>query len=388
MKIAMKTVSSSAALLFLLPGLLLASQALAEVAMDNDDSVVFDMFYASPHFSGKAIASLSVSGKVSANPLASFHITRGTTGGQVDPFYLRLLEEGKALFNQGKIGEAIKNLEIAAFGFVEDPLHLLEAYVYLVIGHYRLRNIERSAYFLSEIERLNLKSNLAAAHFVPSILNEFFLTESLLWRLGIAALTEVQRKVLGETKERGVEGETKRQEAKTNKVKSKEEAARSGQIAVVDEDSPAALERMKKEFSLLKLLAGKLPPVQATPVQEMIKLEESLRADPRNGVCSLRLALVCEELGQWKKAREALKNYLQLVPDCAAHRFELGRVLLVLRKPKEALEEIKRAATFFTGDIEYHQTKGKIHEQLNQLEEARLEFERARFLKIGDTNIF
>lgn len=280
---------------------------------------------------------------------------------QVDPFYLRLLEEGKTLYGQGKIAEAVKNLEIAAFGLIEDRPRLLEVYVYLVMGYYRLRDIERAAFFLSEIERLDLKPDLSSAKLTPSIYGEFIHTESLLWRLGIAALTEAQRKILGERKVKESERRARQEESKK-----KQEAA--GQISLVTEDSPSALERLKKELSLPKLLAGKLPPAQPTLAHEIIKLEEELRRDSRNGVASLRLALIYEELGNWKKAQQVLKHYLKFVPDCAAHRFELGRVLFELQKPKEALAELQKASEVFTGDIAFHQIKGKIQEALNQKE--------------------
>ncbi len=75
-----------------------------------------------------------------------------------------------------------------------------------------------------------------------------------------------------------------------------------------------------------------------------------------------------------------------MCPTVRPHRFELSRVLLKLRQPEEALEEILRAAYVFEGDVEFHETKGKIHEQLNQPEEARREFERALSLRIGSAS--
>lgn len=300
---------------------------------------------------------------------------------QIDPFYIRLFEQAKTFYEQGKIAESIKNLEIAAFGFINHRSLLLEAYIYLVVGHYRLRNLERAAFFLSEIERLDLKQNLGQVNLRPPIYDEFLRNESLLWRLGLAALSEAQRNVLDEEKRKKVEGKIESKQGK----KTQDFA---GQASLVFDDSPSILEKLKKELSLSKLLAGKLPPPQATTVQEMIKVKEILHHDPRNGVASLYLAFLYEEMNNWQEAQRVLKNYLKLVPDCVAHHFELSRVLLELRKPKEALEAIKKADIFFIGDIEFHETKGQILEKLDQLEEAQMEFERARRLKIRDTQNF
>ena len=329
------------------------------IAFDEALTRPTDSFYIKEKILAKEIASFGLTHDLLAEASANLPKISGISATQVDPFYLRLLEEGKSLYNQGKIADALKNLEIAAFGFVEDRAHLLEAYVYLVIGYYRLRDIERAAYFLSEIERLNIRLNLAQIPLDQSTYNEFLITESLLWRLGIAALTGEQRKYLVREKEIKIENKEKKGEAQ-------DEAARSGRIFESGADSPTAIERVKIKFSLAKLLAGKLPPRQPTSTQEMIKLKEAHLADPQNGVVSLRLAMVYEELGQWPKAGQVLKNYLKFVPDCAAHRFELGRVLFELQKPKEALAELQKAAEVFTGDIEFDQIKEKILETLKE----------------------
>lgn len=278
---------------------------------------------------------------------------------QVDPFYLRLLEEGKMLFAQNKLAEAVKNLEIAAFGLIEERPRLLEAYVYLVISHYRLRHLSRAAHFASEIERLNLKAEFGRIDLSAELYNQFLEMESLLWRLALAARSSPLTK------------------AKTEEI-SPSSAIRSPESERFPESGKMnlSLQAMKKEGLPAALLKEMLPPPQPTAIQEAIKLEETLRRDPGNGAVSLRLAVVYEELGQWPKAHNILKNYLKINPDCAATRFELGRVLLQLRKPDEALKEMQIAAPALEGDIEFHYQKARAHEQLNQMEEARSEWER------------
>jgi len=276
--------------------------------------------------------------------------------GQVDPFYLRLLDEGKSLFAQNKFAEAVKNLEIAAFGLIEERPRLLEAYVYLVISNYRLRQLSRAAYFTSEIERLNLKPEFERANLSAELYNQFLEMESILGRLALAARAGTQ--------------------AKTEAVATSSviHSPQSGQMNFT-------LEAMKKEGLPVALLSDMLPPPQPTAIQEAIKLEEAVKHDPRNGVASIRLAMVYEELGHWSKARSLLKRYLKINPGCEVAHFELGRVLLQLRKPKDALKEIQLAASVLEGDIEFHVQKARAHEQLRQVEEARREWERVATLK-------
>ena len=281
---------------------------------------------------------------------------------QVDPFYLRLLEEGKSLFAQNKLAEAVENLEIAAFGLIEERPRLLEAYVYLVISHYRLRQVSRAAYFTSEIERLNLKPEFDRANLPAELYNQFLEMESRLWRLALAALSRPSIKGRAISASSSI---------------SSSQPGRSSEMGKMN----LSLEAMKKEGLPVALLSELLPPPQPVAIQEAIKLEEIVKHDPGNGAASLRLAMVYEELGHWSKAHNVLKKYLKINPDCAVAHFELGRVLLQLRKPEEALKEIQLAASVLEGDIEFHYQKARAHEQLNQLEEARREWERLTPLK-------
>ncbi len=80
----------------------------------------------------------------------------------VDPFYENLLEEGRFFYQEGKTAEAIENLEIAFFGFLDSPARLAECYIYLTVCHFQQKNIEKARYYLSEIKRLKLDQQTAA----------------------------------------------------------------------------------------------------------------------------------------------------------------------------------------------------------------------------------
>ena len=80
---------------------------------------------------------------------------------QVDPFYLRLFDEGRQAFNQGDFEEAFQSLKIAAFGFLDEPDFLGETFVYLTLCAYNLKNPEQVEYYLKEMSRFKLNDRIS-----------------------------------------------------------------------------------------------------------------------------------------------------------------------------------------------------------------------------------
>jgi len=73
---------------------------------------------------------------------------------QIDPFYPRQLREGETLFLAQDYKEAIKTLEIAAFGLHREKKLLGKAYVYLSLSHYYLKNYEDCEHYLRKAVEL------------------------------------------------------------------------------------------------------------------------------------------------------------------------------------------------------------------------------------------
>jgi len=92
---------------------------------------------------------------------------------EVDPFYLKLSEDGKYFFQNGEYEGAVKNFEVAFFGFIDNPQKRLECYVYLTVAHFKLKNAEKAKYYLDEIRRLKLQEHLASAHLPTDLLDEY-----------------------------------------------------------------------------------------------------------------------------------------------------------------------------------------------------------------------
>ncbi len=81
----------------------------------------------------------------------------------VDPFYLNLLDGARSLYRDGSLAEAVEDLNIASFGFLDSPARLLECYVYLTLCHHELRNSDKVKFYVSEIKRLKLEEHMAAS---------------------------------------------------------------------------------------------------------------------------------------------------------------------------------------------------------------------------------
>lgn len=95
------------------------------------------------------------------------------TASNVDPFYLNLFEEAKLAFNKGRFEEAFQDFKIAAFGFLDEPDLLSEAFVYLTISAYNLQRIDQVEYYLKEISRFRLNTRITSSS-LPEELKEQF----------------------------------------------------------------------------------------------------------------------------------------------------------------------------------------------------------------------
>jgi len=91
----------------------------------------------------------------------------------VDPFYRNLYENGKDAFERGDVQEAVDDFEIAFFGYLDNLPRLLECYMYLAVGHFDLKNIDKCKAALEEIRRLDLETHMATAGPSETILKRF-----------------------------------------------------------------------------------------------------------------------------------------------------------------------------------------------------------------------
>jgi hypothetical protein len=91
----------------------------------------------------------------------------------VDPFYRNLYDSGKDAFERGAVQEAVGDFEIASFGYLDDPPRMLECCMYLAVGHFDLRDFDKSKAALEEIRRLDLETHMATAGPSETLLKRF-----------------------------------------------------------------------------------------------------------------------------------------------------------------------------------------------------------------------
>lgn len=89
-------------------------------------------------------------------------------GQGIDPFYLNLLREGERSFLAGDYGRAIKELEVAAFGLSEDKSLSGQAYIYLGLACFSLRDMEKSREFLARAVSILGEKDLAGLPLDPA----------------------------------------------------------------------------------------------------------------------------------------------------------------------------------------------------------------------------
>ena len=99
--------------------------------------------------------------------------TRVQSAQSVDPFYLRLFEDGEAAFVAGDHAKAVKDLEVAVFGLSTDRIRAAKACIYLSLSHNALKNRDLSRRFLVRAVGLVSKEGLGFLGLDKTVLNGY-----------------------------------------------------------------------------------------------------------------------------------------------------------------------------------------------------------------------
>jgi tetratricopeptide (TPR) repeat protein len=91
----------------------------------------------------------------------------------IDPFYLRLFEDGEAAFVAGDHAKAVKDLEVAVFGLSADRTRAAKACIYLGLSHNALKNRDLSLRFLVRAIGLVSKEGLGSLGLDKAALNGY-----------------------------------------------------------------------------------------------------------------------------------------------------------------------------------------------------------------------
>ncbi len=105
--------------------------------------------------------------------LAAAPALRAQADDQIEPFYRKLLTEGKILYERGSFASVVQNLEIASFGFLDAPDLLLQCYIYLELAHHGLKDEEKAKSYDEKIRALNDPERIDSLKLPESVLSKF-----------------------------------------------------------------------------------------------------------------------------------------------------------------------------------------------------------------------
>ena len=204
----------------------------------------------------------------------------------IDPFYLRLFEDGEAAFVAGDHAKAVKDLELALFGLSADRIRSARSCVYLALSHSSLKNTEKSRQFLRRAVGLIGKDDPGSIGLAGGAVNAY---ERLLESL--PAAPEAQ----------------------------------------AEETTPPDWEKSRETS----------PPPVAKPAidpAQVKELERRLGKEPDNDALRLELAALYIDQGSYRKTANLMRDLLKKDPEEIMATFHLSRALFFLKDHKKALE--------------------------------------------------
>ena len=227
---------------------------------------------------------------------------------ETDPFYRRLLTQGEKSLLAKNYREAVKELEIAAFGLHSETNLKAKALAYLGFCHYYLRDMENCEKYMRQVLELVGMDKIADLEneIDESLRNDF---QKLLVHFKLTP--EEEKEELPQTKEK--------QEKPLPKAK-----------------APAKKETPRTQITRPKPRA----------VQDPVKaLEESIKASPRNVSLYYELYELHNKNNNSKDAKKTLEKLVKNNPYEINGLFLLGKINFTERKYKDAEKNFERIVT-------------------------------------------
>lgn len=246
---------------------------------------------------------------------------------QVDPFYLKLFEDGKYFYQNADYPKAIENFEIAFFGLLDSPAKLLECYIHLAVCHNLVKNTEKAKYYRDEITRLNLQGYLKTIDLPKELADRYLELDSYFARL----------------------------DARSSKTTSS------------------------------SALAASFPPLSTASSQDRAlaveQLKQAISGDSRNFEAYFRLSALYLAQNKLKDARKTLEELIKVAPQNGTAYFEIGKIYLREKKSKNALASFEKAALLLPDDIEVRYELAKLYFDSKKHPQARQEFSLVQRIK-------
>jgi tetratricopeptide (TPR) repeat protein len=309
---------------------------------------------------------------------------------QVDPFYLKLYEDGKYFFQNGDFAGAVSNFEIAFFGFVDNPPKLLECYIYLEVSYSHLKNADKTKYYYDEIKRLRLQTYLKNLKLSEDLEVKYLELNAAFARLetkaaggygAVASKIEPKSKSKPESQPPASspqkEADPKPRQTAPPPSTSKKEAD-SGKAKDLPEKPAKQPAQTTKPAS--KTTIPPPPPVSPSEAvaAEIKQLKDSIKKDKGNPDPYFRLSTLFVDQKKFKDARAALESLLGINPKNGLAHLELGKIYVAEQKTKEALAAFEKAAALLPDNPAPHYALGKLYFDLKNYDKAKQSFSLAQ----------
>lgn len=230
---------------------------------------------------------------------------------QIDPFYLRLLQQGEESFRSRNYMDAATELEIAAFGLYPEKRLLGKACVYLSLCHYYLNNMDESEKYLRKAAKLGGKEGLGGLELEvdePVLAELLKLSDYFQLDLGLTEeMAQVEKQTETEKQIEPVEAKEKRKEA----------------AATAKAPPPPEIERESTE-DLIK------------------ELEKKIEKEPTDTSLYYRLYELHRKNDDFKAARKTLQRLVKKNPEEIEAYYLWGKLSLERRNYKDAGKAFER----------------------------------------------
>jgi len=261
----------------------------------------------------------------------------------VDPFYEKLLGDGKYFYQNGNYPEAIKNLEVAFFGLLDHPYKLLECYIYLGVSYSQIKNQEKSKYYFGEIKRLKLEESLPKLSLPKALLDSY--------REISASYGGAEPKIVNPPAQ--------------NPPVLKPPAAQPSKLAAKPAkptEKPAAVPEAKKSAE------DQIPPnylLQARGENDLKKrinlYKQALDKDPSNMEAYFELNDAYTAAKKYSDAVRLLEGFVKNHPEIVRAHRELGKAYLNDKDYIQAIKTLVSCANYEPSDIEIRYLLGKAY---------------------------
>ena len=285
---------------------------------------------------------------------------------QIDPFYLKLLQDGKSLYVTGKYAEAIKNFEIAAFGLVEYPSRLLESYIYLAVCHNEIKDTEKSKHYQDEIKNLTLKEYNQDIRLPKSLMDKYNEIDPDF--LQLEQVTKSSPSTPAITKKRSPASSS---QPKTHTLKTETEKPReSNKNNKNTKNSMSSIQQREKRKAGPSQNYLDLARREKNTKKKLNYYKQALKNDLSDLDASLEMCGVYMEENKHKEAARILEPLLVRYPDNVQIYEKLGKIYFYDKDYDKAINIIKQAKSTENNNIELSYILGKAYLEVKKYEEA------------------